>query len=89
MPNSDGTQILIIEDNQTVVDVTTHLFQRKGWTQVAAAATGREALEWVARQSFGVILLDLGLPDLSGEIVFDGIKERRPENPNRHRHRQE
>ncbi len=81
MPNSDGTQILIIEDNPTVVDVTTHLLQRKGWTQVAAAATGREALEWVARQSFGVILLDLGLPDLSGEIVFDGIKERRPEIP--------
>ncbi len=61
--------------------MTKNLLLHDGWTDIDTAASGKEALDRVGRRSFGVILLDLGLPDLAGESVFKGIRERRPETP--------
>ena len=42
--------------------------------QVEAAATGRAALEKVARARPDLVILDLGLPDMDGIEVLDGIR---------------
>jgi CheY-like chemotaxis protein len=37
---------------------------------VVAAGTGREATELAAREDFDVVLTDLGLPDIPGDVVI-------------------
>lgn len=41
---------------------------------VLAAATGREALAFAARNSFNVLLTDLGLPDIPGDILIREVR---------------
>jgi CheY-like chemotaxis protein len=44
------------------------LFAHDG-ASVAQATTGREAIELCTTRAFDIVLTDLGLPDVSGEIV--------------------
>ena len=81
MASSNNLPLLIVEDDLTVLDVTKDLLRHNGWKDVSTAASGQQALDQVEKQSFSVILLDLGLPDLPADIVFTRLKERRPETP--------
>lgn len=62
-------RILVIEDAADIREVFTVLLRAEG-AQVVAAANGREATEAVATQQFDVILSDLGLPDVPGEVLI-------------------
>jgi DNA-binding NtrC family response regulator len=81
MHRSDHAPLLLVEDNASVLEATKHLLAHEGWERLETAATGQEALDRVNRKPFSVILFDLGLPDLPGETVFAGLKEKRPETP--------
>ena len=37
---------------------------------VVATGTGREAMELAAREDFDIVLTDLGLPDIPGDVVI-------------------
>jgi len=62
-------RILVVEDAADIREVFTVLLRSEGAT-VVAAANGREATEAVARQHFDVILSDLGLPDVPGDVLI-------------------
>jgi two-component system CheB/CheR fusion protein len=64
-----GMRILVIEDAADIREVFTVLLRAEG-AQVVAAANGREATEAVADQQFDVILSDLGLPDVPGDVLI-------------------
>ena len=64
-----GTRILLVEDSADIRDVFALLLKAEG-AEVIAAATGREAIEAVARNNFDVVLTDLGLPDIPGDAVI-------------------
>jgi two-component system CheB/CheR fusion protein len=64
-----GMRILVIEDSADIREVFTVLLRAEG-AQVVAAANGREATEAVAHQQFDVILSDLGLPDVPGDVLI-------------------
>jgi len=81
MHNSDHVPLLLVEDNTSVLDSTKHLLEHEGWKHLETATSGQEALDLVRERHYSVILFDLGLPDLSGEEVFAGLKEKRPETP--------
>ena len=67
-----GVRILVIEDAADIREVFVVLLRAEG-ADVAAAANGREALAAVAHQHFDVILSDLGLPDLPGDVLIRQI----------------
>jgi CheY-like chemotaxis protein len=71
MPAMDlsGMRILVIEDAADIREVFTVLLRAEG-AHVVAAANGREATEAVTHQQFDVILSDLGLPDVPGEVLI-------------------
>ena len=69
----DAGRVLVIEDDVSVRRVLTELFRRDG-LDVRAIATGGEARAAVAEYRPGVVLLDLGLPDVNG---FDLLRELR------------
>ena len=58
-------RILLVEDNQFNRDLARIVLEKKGST-VTTATTGLEALELMARQSFGAILMDIQMPEMDG-----------------------
>jgi two-component system, chemotaxis family, CheB/CheR fusion protein len=64
-----GIRILVVEDAADIREVFTVLLRAEG-ADVVAAANGREALEAAARHQFDVILSDLGLPDVPGDVLI-------------------
>ena len=66
------TRILVVEDAADIREVFTVLLRAEG-ANVVPAANGREALEAVAHQQFDVILSDLGLPDVPGDVLIRQI----------------
>ncbi len=78
MPKGEGT-ILIIEDEETVMNVIRAVLERLGY-RMLEAKTGREAVE-IAEIFDGDIdlaLLDIKLPDIIGDKVYPLIMKARP-----------
>jgi len=71
---------LIIDDEYAVRNVLSLSLQHLGY-EVEVAASGSEALELYARAptSFDLILLDMLMPQMSGDRVFFRLKELRPD----------
>src|SRR5688572_2850663 len=61
-------RILVIEDVPDIRDVFSVLLRAEG-ADVVATGSGREAASIVGRESFDVVLTDLGLPDIPGDIL--------------------
>ncbi|KSV18854.1 chemotaxis protein CheY [Dehalococcoides mccartyi] len=68
-------KVLIIEDDPEVVEIITLSFQ-VGWPEVTTITTrlGEEGIDLVETEHPGIILLDLGLPDISGFEVLRSIR---------------
>ncbi len=64
-----GTKVLLVEDAKDIRDVFTLLLEAEG-AEVAATGHGREAAELSAQGDFDVLLTDLGLPDIPGDVVI-------------------
>ena len=70
-----GLRVLVIEDAQDIREVFTLLLRAEG-ADVLSAANGREATDLVARQPFDVVLSDLGLPDIPGDVLIRELRSR-------------
>jgi two-component system, chemotaxis family, CheB/CheR fusion protein len=68
----EGMRILLIEDTQDIREVFTLLLRVEG-ADVVPAANGREAAELANRRDFDVVLSDLGLPDIPGDVLIRQI----------------
>lgn len=69
----DGNRVLVVDDDAGLVRALAINLRAHGW-DVTVAATGAEALDAAASARPDVILLDLGLPDLSGLEVIEGVR---------------
>jgi DNA-binding response OmpR family regulator len=63
-----GAIVLVVDDDAEIRDVVRWLLEDEGWT-VETASDGRDALERATRARPALIVLDMGLPILSGEEV--------------------
>ena len=62
-------RVLLVEDAADIREVFTLLLRAEG-VDVTATASGREATELAASRDFDVVLTDLGLPDIPGDVVI-------------------
>ena len=67
-------RILLVEDNPLNVMVIGALLSQLGAT-VETATTGMEAIRRATKRSHDLVLLDLGLPDISGFVVARQLRE--------------
>jgi DNA-binding response OmpR family regulator len=65
--------ILVVDDDPEIRDVVRWLLEDEGWT-VETASDGRDALEQATRERPALIVLDMGLPILSGEEVAQRLQ---------------
>jgi len=68
-------RILIVDDDRALRHVLTALLRSSGYTAVTAP-DGEEALEQLAKKQFDLLLLDVGLPGISGLEVLARLRSR-------------
>ena len=73
-------RILLIEDDETVALGLRSLLEMEG-AEVAVLTRGMQALDTIARFRPAVVLLDVGLPDVPGDVVFTRIRAAFPDLP--------
>ena len=67
--------ILLAEDNPVNQRLAMRLLERRGH-RVDVASSGREAIDWLERDHFDLILMDLQMPDMDGLEATAMIRER-------------
>jgi two-component system OmpR family response regulator len=66
--------ILIVEDDRKIARIVKVYLEGAGY-RVSAAESGKEALELALKEMPALVVLDLMLPDMSGENVCQELKE--------------
>ena len=67
-------KILIVEDDMDINNLLVELITGQNYEAVSAYS-GTEALLWLEKQNFDLVLLDLMLPGMPGEDVLEKIKK--------------
>jgi two-component system CheB/CheR fusion protein len=73
-------RVLLVEDSRDIREIFTLLLRSEG-VDVVATDSGREAAELAAVRDFDIMLTDLGLPDMPGDVVIRNVlanSRRRP-----------
>lgn len=71
---NDCKRILVVEDETKIVEFIESYLLNSGYT-VYKASTGREALRIFNQQDIDLLLLDLMLPDITGEEICKEIRK--------------
>jgi DNA-binding NtrC family response regulator len=70
--------ILVVDDEPCVRDICVQFLSMEGYT-VDASSSGEEALEAVARRSYGLLILDLRMKGINGLTTFKRAKSVAPD----------
>lgn len=66
--------LLVVDDNEDNRYTLTRRLKREGYTNIAVAENGRQALEMVKAQPFDLMLLDIMMPEVNGYEVLERMK---------------
>ena len=72
--------ILVVDDNKTVLDVTSIMLERMGYN-ILKAATGKDAIRLTNefKGKIDLVLLDILMLDMNGDEVYPHIRKARPD----------
>jgi signal transduction histidine kinase/ActR/RegA family two-component response regulator len=74
-PSRGGKRVLVVDDNTDTVEMVAVLLRDEGY-EVSTAYDGRSALVVLDRVKPDIVLLDLGLPDMTGLDVAREMRRR-------------
>jgi DNA-binding NarL/FixJ family response regulator len=75
----ERVRVLIVDDHKVVRSGLSDELPPTRFEVVGEAASGRDALSAVAQLRPDIVLLDLNLPDLSGPVVLEELRQIAPE----------
>lgn len=67
-PQTSNQRLLLVEDDQDAGKMTAMLIESMGW-RVQIATNGEQALKLYSEEKPDLILMDMGLPDCSGDVL--------------------
>ena len=65
--------LLVVDDNEMNRDMLSRRLERQGY-RVTVAVDGRQALEFLNRDDYNLVLLDIMLPEMNGYQVVEQLK---------------
>jgi DNA-binding response OmpR family regulator len=71
--NENTIKILVVDDEEKIVEVVKSYLEKSGYN-VYTAYTGNEAMTLFEKVNPNLIVLDLMLPDISGEDICRSIR---------------
>jgi excisionase family DNA binding protein len=74
---SDKAKILVVDDEQMVQDLMKDILGRHDY-HPDTAKTGKEALERLKEKTYDLMFLDIKLPDIDGDKVYEKVVEIQP-----------
>ncbi len=66
-------QILVIDDDKSILRTFSRILQKKGY-EIDVAETGKEALEKSKKKTYDLALIDIRLPDMDGTELLVKLK---------------
>ena len=76
-PVTDRLHVLVVDDEASVRVALQRYLSSRGH-EVETTASGREALARMREDAFDAVIIDMRMPDLSGEQLFGELKARDP-----------
>ena len=73
-PNQSSSRVLVVDDHRDSAEILVMLLGRDGH-EVLVAHSGPEAIEQARSRRPGVILLDIGLPEMDGYEVARRLRQ--------------
>ncbi len=77
MEGTTLARVLVVEDEESFSDALSYMLRKEGF-EVSVAATGPAALTHFDRAGADIVLLDLMLPEMSGNEVCRQLRQRSP-----------
>jgi DNA-binding response OmpR family regulator len=77
-----GKKILVIDDDASIRTLLTVNLSAEGY-EVVTAAGGTEGLACLTRESFGLVILDITMPEKDGWEVCKAIRDNDSQQPQR------
>src|SRR5690625_6935371 len=75
----DKIDILVVEDDEDINQLLCKIIKKSGYYP-QSAYSGTEAIMYLEKQNWDLILLDLMLPGMDGVAVLEKIRERSEEH---------
>ncbi len=72
-----GTRVLVVEDEAALGQAVADALSDEGFV-VDRAGNGEEALAWIERESYDLVVCDLKMPKLDGPALYRRLTEIRP-----------
>ena len=76
--DASGIRILNFDDEPGILDILYSTFQQDGYI-VHTALRGEHGIDYINKNIYDAILLDIRLPDTDGTVLYNRIKELKPE----------
>ena len=73
MDSEEKKTILFVDDEESILDVSSEYFRRKGY-QTLTARTGAEALEFLASEAIDCCFTDINMPEMNGLELAERIR---------------
>ena len=67
-------KVLIIDDNEPVLTTIAEIIQGEE-IEVDTASTGKEGLDLIKKNKYGLIISDIKLPDIDGFKIFESVRD--------------
>jgi PAS domain S-box-containing protein len=75
-----GLRILVVDDDPGICESLKDLLEEEH-CKVETAACGDQAMEWLDRQEFDLVLSDVVMPDMDGYHLYQTVKDKTPNLP--------
>lgn len=80
IPPAEKRKVLIVDDQPIITDLLVDILKRMGYSSEVALG-GKDGLKIFSKESFDLVITDLGMPDISGWEVSKSVKMQNPSVP--------
>ena len=77
---ADNPTLLVVDDEEVVCQACRRIFSRQGF-QVEVNTDARQGLSWATEKDYGIILLDIKMPNMDGIQFLERLREKKPDVP--------